>query len=509
MMMYESAYYANEHFKRMCRKKRPSEDAAIYNDLISHTTTMPISSYVVNTLNDCVFEQPINRELHFANEMGGMVSDIQDWAELFMLDADLTNTSLDGVMENIGDLTSIYGYCWVFVDMPTAQTGYETSLRPYVVPVSPTNVWDWEFTEVRGVMIPEYVKVLEREEPDCYYFKCYYLGTKTTPSYWETYEVEKGSENNADGELQPIATGQFPLGMSIPGFMAYTKRDPRRFDLGISDIAVAADVQKEVYKLECEAFQSIQFARTLIRAEPGVKVPAQAGSIVRATMGQIEAIPVDQQDVLVLIEKQQDLLTQFQTLTGFGGINKQSKQVQSGVSIVEERKQLHRMAKAKARLLEVCEEQIWTFASRFMNVRWAGEVSYGTDYDRTDSQYRIALLEKAKQMLPENPIINGLVLKEFVGMLVAPHELPEYQEAILATQDETIKLLDREQIGEIYSRDVGDQVPEDGEEDEDSKSDMEDNAEESSSSTNILQTGQSMYPQQSAQSMLFGPMAGR
>lgn len=489
---YQLAFMANELFKKNCRRKRPSEDATIYADLIQHTAVMPICRYIVDTINDVVFEPGIQRELQFAQPTGTILKqDSQDWAELFQLDADLTNTTLSGVMENIGDLTSIYGHCWVFVDMPEAQPGYESTLRPYVVPVSPLNVWDWEFTNVRGVQIPEYVKVLEREESDCYYFKCYYLGTKSTPSYWECYEVEKDAPQEA--ELLPIATGEFPLGMSIPGFIAYTKRDPRRFELGISDIDMAVGVQKEVFKLEAEAYSSIQFARTLIRADAGIKVPAQAGSIIRATQGQVEAINIDQQDVITIIDKQNSLLENLQNLTGLGGLSTSSKQVQSGVSIIQERRQLHRMAKAKSRLMEVCEEQIWTFACRFMGVRWAGEVKYGTDYEQGDTSYRIALMEKAKSLAGENPVIQGMIVKELVKLMSDPTEVEHYVEAVmLASDPATTMFVEEDEPGEVLSRDVGDQTPDDTE-DEDSKTDMEDNAEESNS--DITYTGQSYTTQ--------------
>jgi hypothetical protein len=490
---YQLAFLANEVFKRSCRRKRPSEDAAIYADLIQHTAVMPICRYIVDTINDVVFEPGTQRKMNFAYPDGTLLNpESQDWSELFQLDADLTNTSLDGVMENIGDITSIYGHCWVFVDMPEAQVGYESSLRPYVIPVSPLNVWDWEMTSVRGVQIPEYVKVLEREESDCYYFKCYYLGTKTQPSYWESYEVEKDA--NAEADLLPTATGTFPLGMSIPGFIAYTKRDPRSIELGISDIDMAVGVQKEVYKLEAEAYSSIQFARTLIRADAGIKVPAQAGSIVRATQGQIEAINIDQQDVMTIIDKQNSLLENLQNLTGMGGLSTSSKQVQSGVSIIQERKALHRMAKAKSRLMEVAEEQIWTFACRFMGVRWAGEVNYNKDYEQGDTEYRIALMEKAKALAGDNPVIQGMIVKQLVEMMAEPTDIRDYVEAAKQVSNPvTTAFVDEEEPDEVYSRDIGDQTPLDDEEDEDSKTDMEDNAAESNGS--ITYTGQSYTTQ--------------
>jgi hypothetical protein len=508
MTSYLSAYLGNENFKRACRKKRPSEDAVIYTDLIQHTTVMPVCRYVVDTINDVVFEPGINRQPLFASETGTLLPiDQQDWSELFLLDADLTNTSLDGVMENIGDLSSIFGFCWVFVDMPEVQPGYESSTRPYVVPVSPLNVWDWEFKSIRGVLIPEYVKVLERETPEAYYFKCYYLGTKSVPSYWECYEVEKNGV--ADAEVMVEATGQFPLGMSIPGFIAYTKRDPRRFELGISDIDIATDVQKEIYKLETEAYSSIQFARTLIRADEGVIIGAQAGTIVRATQGQVESINVDQQDVNTIVAKQQDLLINFQNMSGLGGLTTSSSKIQSGIAIIEERRQLHRIAKAKSRLMEIAEEQIWTFASRFMGVRWAGEVKYNTDYEQGDTAYRIALMEKAKQLIPENPIINGLIVEQMVRLLSKPEEVEEVLEAAKIASTDAIIL--EHEAGEVYSRDVGDQVPNDepGEAGGDSKEDMEEHGTGDSSNT-IINTGRSFNTADAVATQLgFGFAGGR
>lgn len=517
MLSYQLAYLNGEMFKRNSRRKRPSEDATLHLDLIQHTVAMPITRYVVDTINDVVFEPGVKREIMFAGESGGALpADSQDWAELFELDADLTNTNLNGVMEHVGDLTSIFGHCWVFVDMPNYGGQVVENARPYVCPVSPLNVWDWEFITVRGLNIPKYVKVLERETPECYYIKCYYLGTATTPSYWESYEVEK-KDKNGDMDIMPFDTGEFPIGMSIPGFIAYTKRDPRRFELGISDIDVATDVQREVYKLECEAYQAIQFARTLIRADSGIKVPAHAGSIVRATEGQIEAIAIETQDVNTIIAKQQDLLVAFQNLTGFGGLTKQSKQVSSGVSIIEERRQLHRVAKAKARLMEVCEEQIWTYAARFMGVRWAGEVVYGTDYEAHDTQYRLALIEKAKQLLPDDAVINSLVLREVIGMLAPPHEVAEYQEAIRPSLDPTVQRLLGEEANEIYTRDLGNQTPdsfddEDGG-DEDAKEEMIEQAKKAaigSMNPGIIYTGQSHYTEDAIATQLgFGGVGGR
>jgi hypothetical protein len=514
MMAYQQAYLANGVFKQSVRKKRPSEDSLLYTDMIQNTAVQPIARYVIDTINDVVFEPGIDRTIQFMSEVGTQLPyERGDWAELFQLDADLTNTSLLGVMENIGDLTSIYGHCWVFVDMPEAELNNSNSKkqpRPYVIPVSPLNVWDWDFRTVRGVQLPEYVKVVEKETIDEIYFKIYYLGNSQQASYWEAYEIDKADDPSTD--VQPYATGQFPMGMSIPGFIAYTKRDPRCFELGISDIDLAADAQREIYKLECEAYSSIQFARTILRADQGIKIGALSGSIVRAQQGQVEAISISQQDVVAIIEKQDSILRNFLEMSGFGGMIKGSKQIQSGVSIVEERRQLHRIAKAKARLMEVTEEQIWTFAARFMGIRWAGEVKYSMDFEAYDTTYRMALIEKAKALLPENPLINGLIFKELVAMLATPQEQQEYMDAAVTLADPTMRMLEREEQREAYSRDIYDTLPagDYGGEDEDPKSDMMGEAEGTEASTMIRNTGVSMNTSDAiATQILAGMVNGR
>jgi hypothetical protein len=299
---------------------------------------------------------------------------------------------------------------------------------------------------------------MEREESDCYYFKVYYLGTTQTPSYWQSWEVDKSADPQAPATL--IAQGLFPAGMGIPAFIAYTRIDPRNSEIGISDIDSATEVQREHYKLECEVYQAAQFARTLIRADNGIKVPAHAGAIVRGPQGSVEAIKVDTQDIDQLTKKQQNILDSFTAMTGFAGLTQNRQQVQSGLSIIQERRGLHRKAAAKARLLEIAEECIWTFAARFMDCRWAGEVAYNTDYEQHDTQYRIALMDKAHQLLPENTLINGLILRELITMMVAPHEVAEYLEAIQSQQDPTIQLLEQEEQNEVYTRDTDDLLPE-------------------------------------------------
>jgi len=457
MLSYQYAYLGGLPFKQLVRKKRPSEDSTLWNDLVTNTIAQPICRYVVDTINDVLFEPGVKRNVQFCTPQGGYIDPKNsEWADLFMLDADLNNRSLTSFMENIGDLTSIYGHCWVAVDMP--QQGEGSLGRPYVCAINPLDVWDWEFDYYGGKPMLKYVKVKEMEEEDCYYIKCYHLGDANTPSYWRSYEVEKGpSKMNEEGTL--IGEGTFPPGMAIPVFIAYGRRDPRTIDLGVSDIDSATDAQREHYKLECEKYTALQFAHTIIRAEKGISIPVHAGAIVRASEGQVEAIAVDTGDVDAIIKAQQDILEQIEALTGLGGLRNSKNQIASGVAIIEERKQLHRLAKAKARLMEVTEELIFTFAARFMNVRWAGEVAYNTDYEAHDTNYRMALIRSAKELVGDNEIIQSLITKEIIAMLAPAEDIPEYENAyIQSLPSGDLKTLMTENNEQINSRDLGDSM---------------------------------------------------
>ncbi len=492
MLTYQNAYLGGTPFKMMVRKKRPSEDSTLWNDLIANTVAQPICRYIVDTINDVLFEPGVKRNVQFCTPQGKYLNpNSTEWSNLFMLDADLNNRSLTSFMESIGDLTSIYGHCWVAVDMPQQKDG--NLGRPYVCSINPLDVWDWEFDYYGGKPMLKTVKIKEMEDEHCYYIKCYYLGDANTPSYWRSYEVEKGpGKLNADAEL--TGEGTYPPGMAIPVFIAYGRRDPRTIDLGVSDIDSASDAMREHYKMECEKYTALQFAHTIIRADKGISIPVHAGAIVRASEGQVEAIPIDTGDVDVIIRTQQDILEQIEALTGLGGLRNTKNQIASGVAIIEERKQLHRLAKAKARLMEVTEEMIFTFAARFMDVRWAGEVHYNTDYEAHDTNYRMALIKSAKELVGDNEIIQSLITKEIIAMLAPADDIPEYENAyIQSLPSGDLKTLMTDNNEQVNSRDLGDSmIPrhemfgEEEENESDETSDNGDGVADSGDNTSIL-----------------------
>lgn len=521
MLSYQYAYLGGYTFKQYVRKKRPSEDSNLWQDLISNTVAQPITRYIVDTINDVLFEPGIKRNVQFCTPSGAYINPKNaEWADLFTLDADLSNRTLTAFMESVGDLTSIFGHAWVAVDMPQLHEG--NLGRPYTCAISPLDVWDWEWDWYGGRPILKYVKIKEMEDEDSYYIKCYHLGSATTPSYWRSYEVEKGANGvNPDKPAELIGEGVFPLGMSLPVFIAYGRRDPRSIDIGVSDIDAATDAQREHYKLECEAYSALQFAHTLIRADKGINIPVHAGAIVRATEGQVEAISIDTGDVDAIIKKQQDILEQIESLTGLGGLRTSKNQIASGVAIIEERKQLHRLAKAKARLMEVTEEMIFTYAARFMDMRWAGEVVYNTDYEAHDTNYRMALIKEAKQLAPDDAVISSLIAKEIIGMLAPQEQIQEYEQVYIdGIQDQKLKSLMTETNELVLSRDLSpSMIPQHehyGEDDnseeqasEDAGGDDDNSSILGGAGTPITNMGITYYPQQAVAVTLSGLNVGR
>jgi len=67
MTGYQLSYLGGMSFKRSVRKKRPSEDSNLYQDLILNTVAQPISRYVVDTVNDVLFEPGVKRIIRFVN----------------------------------------------------------------------------------------------------------------------------------------------------------------------------------------------------------------------------------------------------------------------------------------------------------------------------------------------------------------------------------------------------------------------------------------------------------
>ena len=69
MLAYQYAYLGGQIFKTYVRKKRPSEDSNLYIDLVNNTVAQPICRYIVDTINDVLFEPGVKRDLKFCGRL--------------------------------------------------------------------------------------------------------------------------------------------------------------------------------------------------------------------------------------------------------------------------------------------------------------------------------------------------------------------------------------------------------------------------------------------------------
>jgi hypothetical protein len=171
---------------------------------------------------------------------------------------------------------------------------------------------------------------------------------------------------------------------------------------------------------------------------------------------------------------------------------------------------------------------IFTFAARFMNVRWAGEVAYNTDYEAHDTNYRMALITSAKNLVGDNPMIQALITKEIIGMLAPDTSIPEYEDAYIQTiADPDLRILMAEQNNQVLSRDLDDSmIPEHEQYGEDENGENGENGESESESegsfgndgnasllggvdTPVTNVGVTYYTQQVAPVILTGMNTGR
>jgi hypothetical protein len=170
--------------------------------------------------------------------------------------------------------------------------------------------------------------------------------------------------------------------------------------------------------------------------------------------------------------------------------------------------------------MEVTEEMIFTYAARFMDQRWAGEVIYNTDYEAHDTNYRMALIKEAQAMVGDNPIIQALITKEIIGMLAPAEAIPEYENIyIKSIQDVDLRDLMTQENEQIVSRDLEpSMIPTHemhGEEDDVEEEQTDDGVNTSNTSllggagTPIVDTGISYYPQQAVAVQLNGLNIGR
>jgi hypothetical protein len=164
--------------------------------------------------------------------------------------------------------------------------------------------------------------------------------------------------------------------------------------------------------------------------------------------------------------------------------------------------------------MEVTEGLIFTFAARFMGMRWAGQVNYNTDYEAHDTNYRMALITQARQLVGDNEIIKSLITREIIGMLAPADDIEEYQQAyVQSLEDGSVKQLMTYEDEQIIMTDTG-SIPEVGDygeiDTDDNKQGDQNNATLlGGAGTPITPMGPSYYTQQAVAVQITGLNTGR
>jgi hypothetical protein len=156
-----------------------------------------------------------------------------------------------------------------------------------------------------------------------------------------------------------------------------------------------------------------------------------------------------------------------------------------------------------------------------MDQRWAGEVNYNTDYEAHDTNYRMALISKANEMVGDNEIVKALITKEIIAMLSPAEEIPEYENVyIKSIPDGDLKTLMTDENDEVLSRDLEpSMIPEHenyGEVDGKTQAEIDnENGEADNTSilggagTPVTDVGITYYTNQVAPALILGGVAGR
>jgi len=422
MEAYRNGYEGGPAFKNMTLMKRPSEDAALFRDKLLNVAVIPICKAIVDEIVDVVYESEPTRHPAFLNRANIDIG-IPDWYYDFVNNADLNGNSLTAVMEQAAAMAGIEGWCWAFIDLPEEQN---KNNRPYISVCSAEHVIDWRYWTEYGKNYLEYLKVIEYMDADCTIYKVWYAGDENNPTYCERYVVKEERTQNEDDLMEPEVTWTLPMGLPIPALQIIARPDQRRSDLGVSDLQEAVDVQREMFKLECEAYDSIRFSKPMIRAAAGIRIPAGGGGIIRGDKDQVEVFSIPTQDVQQIREQQQSLVDRLDGFLGRGAMRTSVARTQSGISIMEERRALHRKASQRARRMEGTEEMIFQMAAALMNQRWVGDIEYTTDYEDKDLQFRMALLQTASQLSAGNAVVQSIIDKEVVKMITPPDETAQY-----------------------------------------------------------------------------------
>lgn len=347
--------------------------------------------------------------------------------EMFLRDADLDGRSLNSFMKDVATWSSIFGSCWVMVTKPDvgAQTLADEQalgVRPYVSLLTPLTVLDWSWTrQPNGRYELSYFRYLEDVN-----------GNVRTVKEWTKDTIRTAIVDMNKKLIVDDQTVVNQLG-KIPAVCCYNGRSPMR-GLGVSDITDIADIQKMIYNLNSEIYESIRLDShpSLVVPSEGAAVGTGAGSIIKVDTSidpghrpyllEFSGASVDSIHATI-----KNLVDSIDKMANTGSIRTTEARRMSGVAQQQEFELLSARLSEKADNLELAEEQIWQLWFEYQGEQWMGTVEYPGSFNIRDTDSEIQQLKVAKDTATDAIVIRKIDEKilEWMG---EEKELLEYQD---------------------------------------------------------------------------------
>lgn len=346
--------------------------------------------------------------------------DFGDWegqpdVEDFLKDCDLEGRSLDAFMKQTSIWSSVFGMSWIIMTKPyvgqqTAADELAMGIRPYVNLLTPLVVSDWTWERrPNGRYELSYFKYVEEVVDKITVVKEW---TRETIKTWVMDDVKKEAYLR-DEELNM-------LGM-IPAILVYNQRGITK-DIGVSDIADIADVQRQIYNLNSENEQAIRLdGHPSLVVPPTAQLGSGAGAIIQLQEGSdpglnpyyLESGGTSVDNIHSSIDK---LVEAINRMSFTSGVRTTKTQTQSGVSLETEFQLLNAKLAEKADQMELAEEQVWRLFGLYQGRVWEGEIEYPDSFNIRDNAREIEQLLNAKAAATD-PRVFALIDHEIVEAL--------------------------------------------------------------------------------------------
>ena len=401
-------------------RKYIAEDQAPGNQYQQRLVDTALQNHVrqvVDAYRSFLFRNPPTRTM-------GPLAD-NPFAMQFLKNADLDYTTLNDFMREVNDMVTIYGGAVIAMDRPAYQV--ETvaqeiaeDIRTYATLYSPTNVRDWSFSkQTNGQRVLDYVKVIDESYEDYDVVRCWH------PDMIEVYTVQKGDA--ADYNLQETGIHELnnvrdSIAVDYGKILNYTEYEntlgyvpfvfvqtDKSFHKGIGTSAIGdvADLQREIYNLTSELYQTIRLSsHPSVVAEPAAEISGGAGAII--------TIPEDTNNVPFLlqptgasvdgilksIQQKVDAIDELSHLTAI----KAKKGPQSGISLQVEKEMLNAKLADTAGVLEAAEKKIWMMWFDLQGIEAPEEfyIEYEKKFDLRDKHQELSLYATALAAVPHD-----------------------------------------------------------------------------------------------------------